>query len=126
MSVVDTLYWTETVTMSRVDVDGEPGDVCVLMWLVVYSRAVVYATELESALENGNEREKRQLQVAAITRIRLAPTWDGVVTCYRQYLRVRRPAIFTRAWPAATLRATTEGLVFRGIQGQPFDHLHAY
>lgn len=29
----------------------------------------------------------------------------GIVTCYRQYLRVRRPAIFTRAWPAATLRA---------------------
>lgn len=67
--------------MSRVDVDGEPGDVCVLMWLVVYSRPVVYVTELESALENGKEREKRQ-PAAAITRIRLARAFgDGVVTC---------------------------------------------
>lgn len=42
--------------MSRVDVVGEAGDVCVLMWLVVYSRSVVYTAELESALENGNEK----------------------------------------------------------------------
>lgn len=59
-SVVDTLYWTESVTMSRVDVDGEPGDVCVLMWLVVYSRPVVYATELESAFGYGNEKHRQR------------------------------------------------------------------
>lgn len=94
------------MTMSRVDVDGEPGDVCVLMWLVVYSRAVVYATELESARRKGKKINKRQ-PAAAITCIRLA-TGDKVlpVTCYRQYLRVRRPAIFTRAW-VATLRPAT-------------------
>lgn len=53
-SVVDTLYWTETVTMSRVDVVGEAGDVCVLMWLVVYSRSVVYTAELESVVDVTN------------------------------------------------------------------------
>ena len=96
--------------MSRVDVDGEPGDVCVLMWLVVYSRPVVYATELESAFENGNKIERARGREASAGRCNYAypigsNQGDGVVTCYRQYLRVRRPAIFTRAWPAATLRA---------------------
>lgn len=90
--------------MSRVDVVGEAGDVCVLMWLVVYSRSVVYTSELESALENGNEKRN----VSRLLQLRVSD-WPeqgyGIVTCYRQYLRVRRPAIFTRAWPTATLRA---------------------
>lgn len=80
--------------MSRVDVDGEPGDVCVLMWLVVYSRPVVYATELESAFGYGNEKHRQRQRgkrqpAAAITCIRLARTggWGSNVL----------PTIFTRA-----------------------------
>ena len=87
-SVVDTLYWTETVTMSRVDVVGEAGDVCVLMWLVVYSRSVVYTAELESALENGNEKRN----VSRLLQLRVSDwpeqgVWDSNVL----------PTIFTRA-----------------------------
>lgn len=54
-SVVDTLYWTETVTTSRPNVVDDVDEVCVLMRLVVYSRGVVYV-ELMSATE---QRKKR-------------------------------------------------------------------
>lgn len=74
--------------MSRVDVVGEAGDVCVLMWLVVYSRSVVYTAELESALENGNEKRS----VSRLLQLRVSDwheqgVWDSNVL----------PTIFTRA-----------------------------
>lgn len=74
--------------MSRVDVVGEAGDVCVLMWLVVYSRSVVYTAELESALENGNEKRN----VSRLLQLRVSDwpeqgVWDSNVL----------PTIFTRA-----------------------------
>lgn len=53
-SVVDTLYWTETVTTSRLNVVDDVDEVCVLMWPVVYSRGVVYV-ELVSVT---GQREK--------------------------------------------------------------------
>ena len=78
-------------------------------------------------METRNTDRDREGSVSRLLQLRVSD-WleqgDGVVTCYRQYLRVRRPAIFTRAWPAATLRAPNHalGLVFPGFQGQPFDH----
>lgn len=57
-SVVDTLYWTETVTTSRLNVVDDVDDVCVLVWLVEYSRGVVYVTELMSVkTEEKNVRQ---------------------------------------------------------------------
>lgn len=54
--MVDTLYWTETVTTSRFNVVDDADDVCVLIWLVEYSRGVVYVTELMSATENRGKK----------------------------------------------------------------------
>ena len=51
-SVVDTLYWTETVTTSRPNVVDDGDVVWVLIWLVEYSRGVVYVTELISVTES--------------------------------------------------------------------------
>lgn len=88
-SVVDTLYWTETVTVSRVDVDGVPGDVCVLMWPVVYSRPVVYVTELESAWQM---ERRRSVSTGCAVQLRVSDWprrggWGSNVL----------PTIFTRA-----------------------------
>lgn len=84
--MVDTLYWTETVTISRVDVDGELGDVCVLMWLVVYSRAVVYVTELESAWKTEWRSVSRLVQLRVSDWLRGGVGGSNVL-----------PTIFTRA-----------------------------
>lgn len=57
-SVVDTLYWTETVTTSRLNVVDGADVVWVLVWLVVYSRGVVYVTELISVTESKRVKKK--------------------------------------------------------------------
>lgn len=111
-SAVDTLYWTETVMTSWFNVvDGVEG-VCVLIWLVVYSRGVVYVTELMSAAKQEQKLPVRWESFHPVSRL-ARKSWprggdtEGrmkvkgidwmVKRGERRYLRVRRPAVFTRA-----------------------------
>lgn len=107
-SVVDTLYWTETVTTSRLNVVDDADVVWVLVWLVEYSRGVVYVTELISVTESKRVKEKNSASGGCFP----APSRKEGMGCRRrqgeghmesgrdgmrnvrrrQYLRVRRPA----------------------------------
>ena len=112
-SVVDTLYWTETVTTSRPNVVDDGDVVWVLIWLVEYSRGVVYVTELISVTES--KRVKKNALEGCFASFHRAEgmIWekggrgkveekqgvgygrerDGLRNVRRrQYLRVRRPA----------------------------------
>lgn len=75
-SVVDTLYWTETVTTSRLNVVDDADVVWVLIWLVEYSRGVVYVTELISVTESKRVK-KNMRQGAASLRSIARRGWYG-------------------------------------------------